>query len=436
MHRPEGKHVLAVVGGFLCLAGSARAQVDQQLTERFTLPQFYVDALVFAGSDSAASRLDVYVQVPYQGLSFVKTDEVYNASYEETISIFDSSDNLLVEKTSTESIHRKKFFETTDPQRYNLTQQYFRVVPGRYNVVVQVLDEDTRKSFQQKHAVLVRPLHWDSLAMSDLMLVSDLRMEGDKRIIVPNITGNVSNLRDGFYLFFEVYNNVHCDSVELNYQVVTTKNETKLTERFVKPIMAGSNQLFVKINSSSLAMGSYVVLMQAAPYSSGKHGQGGSRAFHAFVVRLAGIPTSIEDLDAAIDQLLYIAESDQLDSIRAGKTVEERYRRFREFWKKRDPTPDSERNEDMEQYYRRVVFANKNFSHYMEGWKTDRGMVYIMFGPPSNIDRHPFDSDAKPYETWFYNDLNYQFLFVDQTGFGDYRLDPSTPLWNIRNRRR
>jgi hypothetical protein len=81
----------------------------------------------------------------------------------------------------------------------------------------------------------------------------------------------------------------------------------------------------------------------------------------------------------------------------------------------------------MEQYYARVEYANKHFSHFMEGWRTDMGMVYIMFGPPSNVERHPFDIDSKPYEVWAYYDLNYQFVFVDSTGFGDYRL--ITPIW-------
>jgi hypothetical protein len=86
----------------------------------------------------------------------------------------------------------------------------------------------------------------------------------------------------------------------------------------------------------------------------------------------------------------------------------------------------------MEEYYIRVQFANKNFAHYIEGWRTDMGMVYIIFGSPNNVDRHPFDIDSKPYEIWSYYDLNHQFTFVDQTGFGDYRL--TTPIWEVWQR--
>jgi len=66
----------------------------------------------------------------------------------------------------------------------------------------------------------------------------------------------------------------------------------------------------------------------------------------------------------------------------------------------------------------------------LEGWRTDRGMVYIRFGAPENVERHPFETNSRPYEVWRYYNLNYEFVFVDDTGFGDYRLRyPSTDLF-------
>lgn len=50
------------------------------------------------------------------------------------------------------------------------------------------------------------------------------------------------------------------------------------------------------------------------------------------------------------------------------------------------------------------------------------GMVYVTLGSPNNVERHPFEYDSKPYEVWDYYDINRRFVFVDQTGFGDYRL--------------
>ena len=87
----------------------------------------------------------------------------------------------------------------------------------------------------------------------------------------------------------------------------------------------------------------------------------------------------------------------------------------------------------MDEYYGRIQFANQNFGHYIDGWKTDMGMIYVIFGSPSNIERHPFELDSKPYEIWTYYDLGREFIFVDMSGFGDYRLQ--TPLWDVNRTR-
>jgi hypothetical protein len=96
-----------------------------------------------------------------------------------------------------------------------------------------------------------------------------------------------------------------------------------------------------------------------------------------------------------------------------------------------DPTPETEINELMEEYYRRVDFANQNYSGFQEGWKSDRGMVYILLGAPSEVERHPFESDSRPYEIWTYESINRYFVFVDRTGLGDYRLEG--PFWDVLN---
>jgi hypothetical protein len=84
------------------------------------------------------------------------------------------------------------------------------------------------------------------------------------------------------------------------------------------------------------------------------------------------------------------------------------------------------------EYYARIKYADKHYSTpYTPGWKTDMGMVYVIFGLPNNIERHPYEMGTKPYEIWDYYDINRQFVFVDDSGFGDYRL--VTPIWDRFN---
>jgi GWxTD domain-containing protein len=143
------------------------------------------------------------------------------------------------------------------------------------------------------------------------------------------------------------------------------------------------------------------------------------------------MPRYASTLDNAIEQLKYVARGSEISRIQKAE-AKDKERLFHEFWEAKDPTPGTEQNELMEEYYRRVDFANANFGTFLDGWKTDRGMVYIVLGPPNDIERHPFEAGSKPYEIWSYYTINREFVFVDYTGFGEYRL--VTPFWEVLDR--
>ena len=78
----------------------------------------------------------------------------------------------------------------------------------------------------------------------------------------------------------------------------------------------------------------------------------------------------------------------------------------------------------MEEYYKRVEYTNDQFAGWQPGWETDRGMVYILFGPPDQIQRsNPTATNSTVYQIWNYYKINKEFIFRDQNGFGDYRLE-------------
>ncbi len=130
----------------------------------------------------------------------------------------------------------------------------------------------------------------------------------------------------------------------------------------------------------------------------------------------------VGNLDNYIPALIYIAPYSEVKKIeRAPDSL--KMDLWKEFWKKHDPTPGTPENELMEEFVERVTYANKNFSiGRMLGALTDRGHVYIKLGPPDEIDNHPFDVNALPYQVWYYYDRNLTIIFVDRGGFGDYEL--------------
>jgi GWxTD domain-containing protein len=99
-----------------------------------------------------------------------------------------------------------------------------------------------------------------------------------------------------------------------------------------------------------------------------------------------------------------------------------------EFWKKRDPNPDTEENEFKEQYFQRIEEANRLFTEGEEpGWLQDRGRIYILLGPPTNRETFPRGVTfyGKPTEIWYYN--FFPIVFIDQFWNGHYKLDPDSP---------
>ena len=115
-------------------------------------------------------------------------------------------------------------------------------------------------------------------------------------------------------------------------------------------------------------------------------------------------------------------------------TDEQRQQFIEQFWLKRDPTPATPENEYREEYYRRIAYAIDNFSSGIPGWKTDRGMMYIKYGPPDEREEHPSGGTAQtyPYELWRYRYLpglgnDVQIEFDDETGKGEYHMtaDPA-----------
>jgi GWxTD domain-containing protein len=106
-----------------------------------------------------------------------------------------------------------------------------------------------------------------------------------------------------------------------------------------------------------------------------------------------------------------------------------------QFWKRRDPTPDTEENEYREEHYRRIAYANEHFAGSIAGWRTDRGRTYIVYGPPDEIDDHSSGGGTDkpyPYQQWRYRYIdgvgtNVIMEFADQDGSGDFHMtkDPA-----------
>ncbi len=412
-------------------------QYEKNIFEDAGTPKVYYDALGFSSIYEGDSRLDVFIQIPYEALFFIKQGNVYLSTYELSVNIYDAKNILTREKLWTESIKTNSYEETISPKPYKLSQQSFLLTPGKYSVAVQLRDNETKKSVRSTRTIELRDFSQKPFDCSDIMILNQLSVDGETKTIIPNITGNVAELEGGFFTFMELYNNNSIDSISIMYNINSGKEKILKQDTAYYILKEGKNAIFVKVNTDNIPMGNYNLEYSIRPnelkLSEEEINKNTISVAKSFIIKWRGMPISIVDLDIAIDQMIYIFEPGEIEKIKK-LPPNEKGIAFKELWNRKDPTPGTERNELMEEYYARVEYANKTFKHYIEGWRTDMGMVYIIFGPPNNIDRHPFELNAKPYEVWHYHELNRQFIFVDQSGFGDYQL--VTPIWDVWQRPR
>jgi len=138
--------------------------------------------------------------------------------------------------------------------------------------------------------------------------------------------------------------------------------------------------------------------------------------------------------------VVYIITPEEKATFKALSNDEERDQFIEQFWQRRNPDPDSPENAFKEEHYRRIAYANEHFGAGIPGWKTDRGRIYIIWGPPDQIESHPtggtYDrpleegggtTAAYPFETWRYRYLEgvgseVILDFVDQCSCGEYFL--------------
>jgi len=392
---------------------------DNTPKKSITKAVYFQDFVNFASDKPGFTRVDVFIQVPYKSVQFVKSNKGFSAKYSVTASVYDSSNKkLIVEKTWNESIDVMDYAIATSRDNYNLSKRSFEIAPGAYLIKTKLEDKDSKQEAFGENLFVVKDFK-NSLSISDIILIS----KSEKSDVVPNVSRNIPLSKDKVKFYLEVYlRDSTITQSTLEYTVFNSDKESIHKETEQREIKPGTNQILFTMQEFPFDLGTY--LLNAALLDSSKKII--SSSSKAFTSHQRGLPIDISDIDKAIAQTVYIASPEEIDYMEEGSDKADKTKRFLEFWKKKDPSPNNEENEIFEEYFRRVAFANENFSNYTEGWRSDRGMVSIILGAPNNIDRHPFEYDSKPYEVWEYYDLNRSFVFLDQTGFGDYRL--ITPL--------
>lgn len=386
---------------------------------------FNLDVAGYKSSQPNKTRVDFFVQVPYQSIQFVKTDDGFHASYSVNVTFMDEKkENVLFERIWKEKIKSSEFGQTLLRSNFNLSYKTFDLSPGNYFIKCFVEDSDSHRGGTKEMPLTVRSIS-DSLDVSDLLLIAATVKDSTGSKIIPNVSTSVTNKDTTITFYYNIYSSKSRD-VYAEYQLNDFKKETSFKQLDPHKVKAGINPVTFTMNKLNFAFGDYSLRIVLKD-NDWKEISSTEKKFNS---RIQGLPASINDLEKAITQLKYIAMPEEMDFIQNGKTYEEKLARFIAFWDKKKPNSKVDDNPIFNEYYRRIDYSNKHFKGFGEGWRSDMGMIYITFGPPSSVERHPLDPNTKPYEIWDYYEVNRSFTFVDETGFGNYRLiNPDYSRW-------
>ncbi len=401
-----------------------------------------VDYARFRGDDKNV-YVEVYYSVPQRTLTYAPDSAGYKAGVEllMTVSVKDSlvvADRLLMPHTA------------KDPTSgaMNLVSLSNMMLPeGQYTLKVVAKDvNNTSRRDSISMPMQIKALSTQQLLLSDIELASVIK-KGDRTSpfykntleVIPNAEGVFSNERACYY-YSEVYNVLE-GSDQSDYlfraSILNAVGKEIISRERPRKRAAESAVLVDHLDVSGLRSGTYTLVLSLHD-STRRTLTSSAKKFFVYNATL-GVDSSLLRLDPAFAAGVYSTmteeeldrefkwarwESDETEKSQyeALRGVEAKRKFMTEFWRKR---PVGKR----EQYLHRVAVANRQFNVLgIEGYRTDRGRVHIMYGPADDIERHPNESGTRPYEIWSYHNIQggVIFVFVLRQNGGDYELVHST----------
>ncbi len=420
-----------------------------------------VDAVRFYRGTAGGTLVEVFCRIPLTGLSALPGGR-HDAAYRMAVSVRDSSNLELLAQSWTQTVAgaslRLKGASTSEHFR-------FATRPGRYTVEVAVADSGTGRvrrrraelrTFEQRpeasdlllaSAVRQGVGAGDTVARSDEVRMGPLLLETSGR---PVLTPQQARL--AYYL--ELYP-ARAETVSVTLRVLGEEGKQIVATAPQRTAVGAEGG----VTSGTLDLGG---LPPGTFQLEAVIGTPDSQVTRSAAFGMAGLSTdaalaSLEpraqpsasdtfgtlreaQLDSMYMPLVYLMNSGE-QGIYSTLSVEGKRAYLRRFWAKRDPTPRMPRNEFLEQFYATVAEADRRFheggASEVPGWRTDRGRIFVKYGPPDEVLSRPQAGSTRPYEVWKYTRVrSRKFVFLDVTAFGHYELiwtddrrEVSLPNW-------
>jgi len=374
-----------------------------------TMPTVYADSV----------RLTVFSRIAFDFLQFVFKDTIYESNYELTYQIRDVKGGLAESLITRSKVTTRDYQETNARHIFSQKAVHFMLKPGLYELLIELRDMETEDPVRHKVEIKIPAYHGNSLAVSDLLYYRS-RSAVELEVDMDNpIFPGIRNQRDStLYAHFYLYHPAVGDSFTIHYTYTPENEEPRYTHLLRASADQFIQSVFIKLDEP-MDFGQYDFHVKIS------RGDDSVSVQSPLYIRWGSHSTGIQNLKQAIGPLEYIMNPSLYRQLR-GAAPEEQKEIIHRFWKDRDPTPETEQNELEDEFYQRVIYASRNFSEWHqrdEGWKTDRGRIYIVYGTPTEIEHSSFSSrERRRYEIWNYKHLQRRFVFAETSITGEYRL--------------
>jgi len=424
-------------------------------------PGLVLRAVRFYRPDHDRTRVKGLVQIPFSIIQSPGTS-AGPVNYTVDVRVLDSSGLTLYQQSWRSRARAPRGLSDA----YTVEIVDFALAPGKYRLEVGV--EDSISGRKANRGIVLEALSQADRA-SDLLVAPEIRVAtADDTVPRPGEfrTGNhlvtavahvlLTPLRAKVYYLLEAYS----DSGETGTMSVAIRDSSGKvsinTPEVPVAVTAGGSVLNGQLDLTGLPVGGYTMMATLR--------LGGQTIERSAEISMAGLQETLARdsarrqaervtdegyfaamSDAELDQvqapLMYVAEPRELSSWSDDLSLDAKRRFLANFWKKRDPSPGTPKNERREAFYGAVAYANRAYReggrNPVLGWRSDRGRIYAKNGAPDEVLRRQQEGRAPPYEVWNYaRGQGHYYIFADRSGFGAYALintndrqDSALPGW-------
>ncbi|HCK99372.1 MAG TPA: hypothetical protein DHW42_04620 [Candidatus Marinimicrobia bacterium] len=409
---------------------------------------FDMDFVVFRDSENN-DIAEIYLMIPRNLFEFTAIENGYQSNafirvaFVQGDTVRDMQEWSLVDQVN-------ELTEISDAQRIPDIVT-FSVPIGQYKIIAIVIDLTSRKTYRVEKDVNLRIFSDSELQLSDIQLSAQVsRTDTQNKFskyfgydIIPNASNVYGEQNPMIYGFCEAYNLSFDDSKDGKYKVKYTitdlnDNEISALDWIYKKKPGTSAVELNSINISDMNSGLYNFKITVVDEETGQQASAQERFYilkndQDEIYKEAAKEVNLSDLtEKQLNEMFapmrYIAGDKEVRRFKKSN-VEGKRAIITQFWNHRDPDPATLVNEAQVDFNQRLQYVEQQFATPRQpGYKTDMGRVFLIYGPPSEIERFPSSIEAKPYQIWHYFEIEggVLFVFVDKTGFGMMELVHST----------